>query len=265
MEKIEVSSYVAKGFQAAEAIKTFRTNLLFSGEEVRVIGMTSFSASQGKSTLSFQLAASLAQIGKRVLLLDADLRKSSLQNRLKVPGKVTGLSHYLIGRANVNETLFSTDVTGLYIAFAGARVPNAAELLGGARFKKLIPALKDTFDYVIVDGAPLGQVIDSAVIAPVLDGTVIVLDAEDNSLKLERHVQKQLERTGGKILGVVVNRVNMQEKHRYYGKPYGYGKKRSNKYNYGYGFGYGYYGLTPYGSYGPEAEEEESELPEIQG
>lgn len=229
MEKIEVSRFVSKEFQTAEALKTLRTNLMFSGEEVRAIGMTSFSASEGKSSISFQLAASLAQTGKRVLLLDADLRKSVLQSRLKVRGRINGLSHYLTGMANVNETLNGTDVPGLYIMFAGTRVPNAAELLGGNRFKKLIPALKEAFDYVIVDAAPLGQVIDCAVMAPELDGTLIVVDTTHNSYKLERRIQSQLEKSGGKILGVVLNRVDFKDKGSYYGKAYGYGGE------YGYG------------------------------
>lgn len=229
MEKIEISRFVSKEFQTAEALKTLRTNLMFSGEEVRVIGLTSFSTAEGKSSISFQLAASLAQTGKRVLLLDADLRKSVLQSRLKVRGRVSGLSHYLTGMANVNETLNGTDVPGLYIMFAGTRVPNAAELLGGNRFKKLIPALKEAFDYVIVDAAPLGQVIDCAVMAPELDGTIIVVDTTHNSYKLERRIQSQLERSGGKILGVVLNRVDFKDKGSYYGKAYGYGGE------YGYG------------------------------
>ena len=229
MDKIEVKRFVAKEFIAAEALKTLRTNLMFSGEDVRAVGLTSFSAAEGKSSISFQLAASLAQNGKQVLLLDADLRKSMMQNRLKVRGKLTGLSHYLSGMANVNEALVETDVPGLYIIFAGPRVPNADELLGSGRFKKLIPALKENFDYVIVDAAPLGQVIDCAVMAPELDGTLIVVDTTHNSYKLERRIQNQLEKSGGKLLGVVLNRVDFKDKNGYYGKAYGYG--------YGYGYG----------------------------
>lgn len=229
MEKIAVNRLVSKKFQAAEAMKTLRTNLMFSGSSVRVIGLTSFSASEGKSTISFQLAASLAQTGKRVLLLDADIRKSVMQNRMKVRGKLEGLSHYLSGMANVNEILNETDVPGLYIMFAGARVPNPAELLGGEGFKKLIPALKEVFDYVIVDAAPLGQVIDCAIMAPALDGVVIVIDTTNNSYKLERRVQSQLEKSGGKILGVVLNRVDFKDKGSYYGKAYGYGYGEETK------------------------------------
>lgn len=221
MEKIAVKQYISHDFHAAEAIKTLRTNLMFSGDTVRAVGLTSYSASEGKSTVSFQLAASLAQAGKRVLLVDADLRKSVLASRLHVRAKVVGLSHYLSGMAKVSETICETDLPGFYIMFAGVRVPNAAEVLGSVRFKKLIPALKNTFDYVIVDAAPLGQVIDCAIMAPELDGVLMVVDVTKNSYKLERRIKQQLEKSGGKILGAVLNRVDF--KAGFYGKAYGYG------------------------------------------
>lgn len=229
MEKIAISRFVTKEFQAAEALKTLRTNLMFSGADVKAVALTSFSASEGKSSISFQLAASLAQAGKRVLLVDADLRKSVMASRMRVRGKIEGLSHFLSGMANANEVINETDVHGLYIMFAGARVPNAAELLGHASFGKLIEALKNTFDYVIVDAAPVGQVIDCAIMAPVLDGVLMVIDTTHNSYKLQRRMKQQLEKSGAKILGAVLNRVDFNDKNGYYGKAYGYG--------YGYGYG----------------------------
>lgn len=223
MEKITVSRYLAKDFQTVEAVKTLRTNLMFCGEEVKAVALTSFSAAEGKSTISFQLAASFAQAGKRVLLMDTDLRKSVLANRLRVQGKVQGLAHYLSGVANVSDLLCKTDIPGLFIMFAGARVPNAAEALGSRNFKKLIPALKESFDYIIVDAAPVGQVIDSAIIAPEMDGVLMVVDATQNSYKTQRRVKNQLEKSGGRVLGVILNRVDFKEKTGYYGKAYGYG------------------------------------------
>lgn len=228
MEKVAVKHLVATEFQTAEAFKTLRTNTMFSAANVKAIALTSYSASEGKSSVSFQLAASMAQTGKRVILLDTDLRKSSLANRLRAKN-VKGLSHYLIGMANADELLWETDVPGMYIIFAGARVPNAAELLGNESFNQLITALKGVFDYIIVDAAPLGQVIDCAVMAPALDGVLMLIDTTHNSYRLERRIKAQLEKSGGKILGVVLNRVDFKDKQGYYGKAYGYG--------YGYGYG----------------------------
>lgn len=225
MERIEVKRFLTKDFHSAESIKTLRTNLLFSGENVRAVALTSFNANEGKSTISFQLAASLAQAGKRVLLLDTDLRKSVLANRLRVKGKVEGLSHYLSGMANAGDLIYETDIPEFYVMLAGVRVPNSAEILGSERFKRLIPALKDTFDYIIVDAPPLGQVIDCAIMAPELDGVLMVIDVTQNSYKLERRIKQQLEKSGGKILGVVLNRVDFKDKAGYYGKAYGYGEE----------------------------------------
>lgn len=221
MEKVVVSSLVPKDLRINEALKTLRTNLMFSGPSIRVVGFTSFGPGEGKSTLSLQTAISFAHMGKRVLLVDADLRKSVLAGQLRLRSKVEGLSHYLSGLANISELLRETDIPGLYIMLAGARVPNSTELLGSENFARMIPALKDVFDYVIVDTAPVGQVIDCALMAPHLDGVVMVIDATHNSHKLERRVKNQLERSGGKILGVVLNQVDTSLERGYYGKYYG--------------------------------------------
>ena len=224
MEIINVSRMIPKDFRVSEAMKTLRTNLIFSGPSVRVIGLTSYGAAEGKSTISFQLAVSFAQAGKRVLLVDADLRRSVMANRLQVKSKPEGLSHYLTGQANVSDLLCETDMPGMYIMFAGTRVPNSTELLGSENFAKLNPALKEAFDYVIVDTAPLGQVIDCAVMAPYLDGVAMVIDSTNNSYKLERKIKHQIEKSGGKVLGAILNQIDFSLQRGYYSRYYGYYK-----------------------------------------
>lgn len=230
MEKVLLNHLYPKEFRASEAMKTLRTNLVFSGANIRAIGITSFGPGAGKSTLSLQVALSFAQTGKRVLLIDADMRKSVLPSRLRVKGQVEGLSHYLSGLANVSELLCETDVPNLYIMFAGVRVPNSAELLSTENFVKLIPALKEVFDYIIVDTAPIGQVIDCAVIAQYLDGVAMIVDASKNSYKQERRIKNQIIKAGGKVLGVILNRVDVKEHASYYG----YGRKYGGYYYYGH-------------------------------
>ena len=229
MDKIAVSHLYPKDFRFSEAMKTLRTNLVFSGPSIRAIAITSFGAAEGKSTISLQVALAFAQTGKRVLLVDADMRKSVLPNRLRVKGKVEGLSHYLSGLANVSELLCETDVPGMYIMFSGTRVPNSAELLGSENFAKLIPALKEVFDYIIVDTAPLGQVIDCAVVAQHLDGVAMVVDTTKNSYKLERRVKNQIIKAGGKVLGVILNQIDIKQQAYYYGYGKRYGGYYSNE------------------------------------
>lgn len=222
MEKIALNQFVVKEFYAAEALRTLRTNILFSGSDVKTIALTSAGVSEGKSTISFQLAAFLAHTGKRVLLVDGDLRNSVLKTRLQVKGPVDGLAHVLSGLTGAQDAILETDLPNMFVMFAGAKAPNSAELLGAKSFKTLMDALKKVFDYVIIDSAPLGLVIDCAMIASVVDGVVIVIDTTHNSHKLIRRMKTQLEKAGGKILGVILNRVNIKDVGGYYNKAYGY-------------------------------------------
>lgn len=200
---------MADAFPAAEAMKTLRTNLMFCGSDVRVIGLTSCRASEGRSAISFQLAAAFAQADKRVLLLDADLRKG---DGFDSEGQNMGLYHYLSGMAALDDVIWQTDIPEMSVIFSGGAVPNAAELLANMKFRELIPTLKQRFDYVIVDTPPLGQVIDCAVIAPELDGVVLVIDTTRNSSRLERRLKNQLIKSGGRLLGVVLNRVDFRNR-----------------------------------------------------
>lgn len=211
VDRIAVKEAIADDFQTIEAIKTLRTNLMFCGKEVRAVGVTSFGDAEGKTSIAFQLAASLAQHNKSVLLIDADLRKCALQERLCRGGTVDGLSECLSGQAEMESAVQQTDVPGLFIMFAGSGVSDPSKLLGGERFKKLLSKLKEALDYIIVDTASLGRVIDCAAAAPALDGVLIVMDAANSRCKLERRVKKQLERAGCRILGVVLNRVDLRD------------------------------------------------------
>ena len=224
---IEVKQYVVNEFKTNEAMKALRTNLLFSGEKIQAVALTSFQPNEGKSTIAFQLCASLAESGKKTLLIDADLRNSVLVNSLKVREQVNGLSHFLSGVSDIKDLIKVTDFENFHILFAGVRVPNSAELLGGERFKQLMKVLRTRYDVIIVDTAPLGLVIDTAIVAPIVDGTVIVIDATNNSYKQERRILAQLERTKGRILGVILNRIDDKTKSQYgYGYEYGYGENK---------------------------------------
>ena len=211
---------IAKDYRSNEAYKTLRTNLEFSGSDNKAIVLTSSTPNEGKSTVSIGLALALVESGKRVLFVDADLRKSVLVGRHRVTEEVKGLSHYLSGQADLNDVICRTQEAGLFVIFAGVVPPNPSELLGQKRFAHLIENAKANYDYVIIDAPPLGSVIDAAVISKVCDASVLGVAAKSVSYKFVRTVKEQLEKTGCPILGVVLNKVDMKQ-NKYYGKYYG--------------------------------------------
>lgn len=211
---------IDKDFRSNEAYKTLRTNIEFSGVDNKVIVFTSCTPNEGKSTVSLSVANSLADTGKKILFIDGDLRKSVLAGRHKVTGSVKGLSHFLAGQADVGEIMYKTQKNDLVVMFAGIVPPNPAELLEQKRFESLINSARKVYDYIIIDAPPLGNVIDSAIIAKQCDASVLVLASQAISHKFAKSVTKQLEKSGCPILGVVLNKVDMKH-NQYYGKYYG--------------------------------------------
>ena len=219
--QIQASAHILDDFLVQEGIRTLRSNLMFSGIDKRVFGITSCNPSEGKSTTSFQLAAAFAQLNKRVLLMDVDLRKSTVAQKLGFLETEKGMSHFLSGLATLEEVIYPTDIPGMDVIYAGKLVPNASELLTGQMFRDMLGELRKAYDYVIVDTPPLGQVIDCAVIAADLDGVILLIDATGNSFRAEKRIQEQIEKAGGKILGVVLNKVDVSGRFGYYKKAYG--------------------------------------------
>lgn len=216
-------------FRAKEAYKTLRTNLSFAGKDIKVISLTSCTPSEGKSSVSFQLCMSLAESGKKTILVDADMRKSVLRGRYKASREKYGLSHYLSGQAEFDDVCCRTNIENLDIIFAGPVPPNPSELLAGERYETLIELLRWKYDYVIVDTPPLGSVVDGAVASAYCDGAVIVIESGAVSHKFVKSIKEQLDRVGCRVLGCVLNKVDLK-KSGYYKKYYG---------NYSR---YGYYG-----------------------
>ena len=221
---------IEQDFRSNEAYKTLRTNIEFAGADKKVIMLTSSAPNEGKSTVSLSLALSIAEGGKKVLFIDADLRKSVLIGRHHIHGEIKGLSHFLSGRAELKDVIMKTQQDGLYILFAGVVPPNPAELLGTRRLEALIEGARKAYDYVIIDAPPLGSVIDGAIIARCCDASILVVAANTISRKFAKSVKDQLDKTGCPILGVVMNKVDLKQ-NKYYGSYYG-----------------GYYG--DYGNYG---------------
>ena len=225
-------------YSANESYKSLRTNLLFCGEDKKVIAVTSCTPNEGKSTVSLNLALSLADSGKKVLFIDADLRKSVLMGRTEVEGEeIKGLSHLLSHQETIENVICATNVPRFHIIYAGIVPPNPAELLGGKYFKRFLSAIRKVYDYVIIDTPPLGSVVDAALIAKTADASVLVISANAVSRRMANSVKEQLINANPNFLGVILNKADEGTKH------YGYGKRYGHRY--GYGYGYGRYGQNP--------------------
>lgn len=211
-------------FRANEAYKTLRTNIQFCGNDIKTICITSCIPNEGKSNVSFNLARSLAEFGKKVIFIDADLRRSVLVGKYKPDQAVIGLSHYLSGQNSIDEILYETNIDNLDIIFTGPVPPNPAELLGSDIFGELLRIFRKVYDYIIIDTPPIGSVIDSAIVAQKCDGVILVIEANAISYKLAQRAIRQLNKTKSKILGAVLN------KYDYGSRYYGYESKKYKKY-----------------------------------
>ncbi len=236
-------TYTELPFAINEEMKTLRTNIQFCGKDKKVILLTSAVQNEGKTTLAVNLCRSFAELDKKVLMIDADMRKSIMKKRLQ-SGKIEqGLSHLLSGQAEISDVILKDEKSGFYLLPTGGFPPNPVELLASPEMQDLIGEARNSFDYVIIDCAPLGVVTDAAVIAPYCDGAVIVLNAGEAQYKLAQRVVARLQNTGCTILGVVLNQINHQSNGRYYGKKYGYYRRYGR---YGYYRRYGHYYKNSY-------------------
>lgn len=210
-----------------EAIKTLRTNVQFAGTRIRTIVLTSCYPNEGKSDIVFQLAAEMGKIGKRILILDADIRKSGFVKRFQVKGKIAGLSQYLSGQCEMEDIIYNTNFTGVDMIFSGPVAPNPSELLGQETFTELLHGLRKKYDYVLIDTPPVANLIDAAVVAGRCDGAILVIESDLVSRKVAAKAKEQLEISGCRVLGAVLNKVDVR-KNKYYSK-YGYYGKTEGK------------------------------------
>lgn len=224
MDKVIFDKAKELDYGAKEALRTLKTNIQFCGDDIKTILLTSSIPEEGKSTVTVNLARSMAESGLKVAYVDCDIRKSVMIGRLGAHtqnGKpIVGLSHYLTGQKKLEEVIYRTSTEGMHMIFAGPTIPNPTEILGNHYFKEMIEALRESYDAILFDTPPLGSVIDAAVIAPQADGAILVVQQGKVSGRFIKTVKKQLENSGVKILGVVLNKVEVK-KQGYYKKYYG--------------------------------------------
>ena len=213
-------------YDRTEQINTLRSNIQFAGNDKKVLLVTSCIQGEGKSSISLDLATSLAALGKNVLLIDADLRASVMVGKINGQKPKVGLSHVLSGQNSIKEAVYATNTSGLYVVLAGPVPPNPTELISATEFTGLIQSLRKIYDYIIVDSAPLGMVVDAAILAKNCDGSILVIESGVIKKKFAQKVKEHLVSTGCPLLGVVLTKMKSSASNRYYGRYYGkyYGK-----------------------------------------
>ena len=231
---------------ASESFRTLRTALTLTHPDARRLVVTSAEPGDGKTTMLANLAVCYAQAGKRTLLIDADMRRPGLTNLMNMRGP-RGLSEVLRSEVDLSEIaplhIQSSGVEGLEILPSGTRPSDPAELLGSPRFSQLLAWAESVYDQILVDSPPTLATTDTAVIGPVVDGVILVVQPAKNHRRMVTRVVERLSLLKIPVFGLVANRIDATSDRGYYGyHSYGYG--------YGYGAGYGY-GNQEYG-YGHE-------------
>lgn len=240
MQTVEFTKISPMSLTMRESLRALRTNIQFCGDDIRTILFTSTVPNEGKSTVVLDLARSIGESGKHVLLIDTDMRKSVIMQEYSVKNaahrQILGLSHYLSGQNKLEDVLYRTDLPNVDIVFAGRSVPNPTEILGKKYFMDLLEYGRGNYDYVLLDCAPVTAAIDAVLEAHYCDGAVLVISQGEVSSRAILDSKRQLENSGVRILGAVLNKVRMEGTRygRYYGKYYG---------NY-YGKYYGHYGKS---------------------
>jgi capsular exopolysaccharide synthesis family protein len=213
---------------ATEAFRTLRTNLEFTSVDkpLRSILITSAVPGEGKTTVSSNLAVVFAQAGKRVMLLDADLRRPGVHRAFALPNAF-GLTNLLRTDGHITENVLHRVQPNLRVMTTGALPPNPAELLGSQRMRQIIREALAACDVLIIDSPPLQVVTDAAVLSAEVDGTLLVVDSGRTRKGAVRQAREALNRVGANVLGVVVNRLSARSGQYYYYQYYGayYGRQ----------------------------------------
>lgn len=232
----------------SETFRTLRTNIQFmnTNQQMHTLLITSTLPGEGKSLITANLAVTFAQTGKRVVLIDADMRKGRQYNIFDIPSK-PGLSNYLSGVDENNEiqkekdifrSIHRTEIKNLYVMPAGSIPPNPSELLVSTQMVQLLEELKKVFDMILIDGTPSAVVTDSIILSRIVDATVIVASYKQTRKDNLERIVKNIQNVGGKVTGVVLNKIPVSgksyEQSYYYGStealvPKGKKAKKSKK------------------------------------
>lgn len=235
MKQLKIGRFPALDYACSEALNTLCTNLSYCGREVRSILFTSRYEQEGKSGIAMNVMRTLAGYGKRVLLVDADLRCSTLARRYRftyAQRENAGLAQHLAGMCELQDVVYRTNLPGAFILPAGHEVLNSMQLLASYRYGEMMDALRDEFDIVLVDSPPAGLIVDAIEIARYCDGAVIVVEYNRGRVQDVADVASNLAKTGCKVLGAVMNGVNLKS---FRNRKYYYRSERYSAYYHHYG------------------------------
>ncbi|HHG8333967.1 TPA: polysaccharide biosynthesis tyrosine autokinase CpsD [Streptococcus pneumoniae] len=212
--------------KAEEYYNALCTNIQLSGDKLKVISVTSVNPGEGKTTTSVNIARSFARAGYKTLLIDGDTRNSVISGVFKSREKITGLTEFLSGTADLSHGLCDTNIENLFVIQSGSVSPNPTALLQSKNFNDMIETLRKYFAYIIVDTAPIGIVIDAAIITQKCDASILVTATGEVNKRDVQKAKQQLEQTGKLFLGVVLNKLDISvDKYGVYGSYGNYGKK----------------------------------------
>lgn len=222
LELVRAKAQMVKSME--EYYNSIRTNIQFSGRDLKVIALTSAQPGEGKSTTSTNLAISFAKAGFRTLLIDADTRNSVMSGTFKSNERYQGLTSFLSGNAELSDVICDTSIDNLMILPAGQVPPNPTSLIQNDNFKSMIETVRGLYDYVIIDTPPLGLVIDAAILAHHSDASLLVVKAGADKRRTVTKLKEQLEQSGAVFLGVILNKYDIHlDKYGSYGSYGGYG------------------------------------------
>lgn len=236
MKYLDITRFPTLEYAANEAMNTLCTNLSFCGGNVKTLLVTSRYAVEGKSYVSMNLMRSLASLKKRVVVVDADLRRSSIagQFRLRFPvGDSFGLAHYLAGMCDMGDILYATNLENAYLIPAGREVASSLQLLNSPRLAQLMEYLARSFDVVLVDTPPVGVIVDALELAKYCDGALLVVSYKRGRREEIGEIASMIDKTGCRVLGGVLNNVDFRSfsSRKYYYRSERYSSYYSHRYS----------------------------------
>ena len=235
MKHIAIKNFPELDYLCNESMNTLCTNLVYCGDQNKVVLITSRYANEGKSYITLNMMRTFASLKKRVVLVDTDLRRSSIQRIVEFDyaeenGK--GLADYLAGLCSSSDIIYETNIENSYIVPVGRTVESSLPLLTSNYMERLLVQLRERFDIVLVDTSPVGMIVDGLEVARHCDGALLVVSYKRGKRKEIKSVVEAINNTGCKVLGTVLNNVNLKtfSSRAYYYDSEKYSKKFYKKY-----------------------------------